>query len=92
MEENSCMPQTARCIQAPAPESLKDCSLFLDTYRMEALRPMFSMVKAALPYCQWTDGEQRLRQILTSREVPHKEELVFAIAYFLCEPANFELL
>lgn len=92
MEENSCMPQTARCIQAPAPESLKDCSLFLDTYRMEALRPMFSMVKAALPYCQWTDGEQRLRRILTSREVPHKEELVFAIAYFLCEPANFELL
>ena len=89
MEENSCMPQTARCIQAPAPESLKDCSLFLDTYRMEALRPMFSMVKAALPYCQWTDGEQRLRRILTSREVPHKEELVFAIAYFWCEPANF---
>ena len=54
MEENTRMSQAPRRIQVPAPESLKDCAAFLDTYRLEALRPMFSQVRAALPYCQWT--------------------------------------
>ena len=97
MEENTRMSQTPRRIQVPAPESLKDCAAFLDTYRLEALRPMFSQVRAALPYCQWTDSapqadEQRLRQILMSRERIGKEDQVFAIAYFLSERANFALL
>ena len=97
MEENTRMSQTPRRIQVPAPESLKDCAAFLDTYRLEALRPMFSQVRAALPYCQWTDSapqaeEQHLRQILMSREGIGKEDQVFAIAYFLSERANFALL